>query len=264
MAAHTARGRGFCRMLALGLVLLAATSQVPCAGDELPDWIARWKPSVVVVGTYQATRVPSFVMRGSGFAVGDGRQIVTNAHVIARPVDRSAGETVVVLERASGREIRQRAASTVSVDAAHDLAVLRIDGPPLPALSVPEVDTVREGQSVAFVGFPIGAVLGLSPVTHRGIVSAITPIALPAATAKQLDARLAQQLRSGSFEVYQLDATAYPGNSGGPLLELTRGEVIGVLSMVFVKERKESVLSQPSGISFAIPVRFVRELLRRS
>ncbi len=38
---------------------------------------------------------------------------------------------------------------------------------------------LREGQVVAFIGFPIGGVLGLSPVTHRGIISAVTPIALP-------------------------------------------------------------------------------------
>ncbi|HAY27881.1 MAG TPA: serine protease, partial [Candidatus Accumulibacter sp.] len=43
-----------------------------------------------------------------------------------------------------------------------------------------------------------------------------------------------------------------------------RGEVLGVINMVFVKENKESVLSKPSGISFAIPVRFLRELLQKA
>ena len=69
-------------------------------------------------------------------------------------------------------------------------------------------------------------------------------------------------LRSGSFEVYQLDGTSYPGNSGGPLFEMEKGEVIGIINMEFVKGTKESALSQPSGISFAIPVVYLQELLR--
>jgi len=120
---------------------------------------------------------------------------------------------------------------------------------------------VREGQPVAFTGFPIGGVLGLSPVTHRGMISAITPIALPGATAQQLNERVIRRLKSGSFDVFQLDATAYPGNSGGPLFELEKGEVIGIINMVFVKGTKEAALTQPSGISFAIPVHFLREML---
>ena len=39
------------------------------------------------------------------------------------------------------------------------------------------------------------------------------------------------------------------------------GEVIGVLNMVFVKSTKESVLSDPSGISYAIPVEYLHKLL---
>ena len=114
------------------------------------------------------------------------------------------------------------------------------------------------------MGFPIGGVLGFSPVTHRGIISAITPIALPSPTAQQLNEKVIKRLKAGSFEVYQLDATAYPGNSGGPLIETDRGEVIGIINMVFVKSTKESVLSQPSGISFAVPARYLEELIRAS
>jgi S1-C subfamily serine protease len=120
---------------------------------------------------------------------------------------------------------------------------------------------VREGESVAFTGFPIGGALGLSPVTHRGTISAITPIALPSPTARQLNEKVIKSLKSGSFEIYQLDGTAYPGNSGGPLFELEKGEVVGIINMVFVKGTKESVLTSPSGISYAIPVSYLQEML---
>ena len=228
---------------------------------DLPEVVERVKPSVVVVGTYQLTRSPQFVMRGTGFVVGDGREGANNAHVIQEPVDVAAGETLMIVTRSASSAAQQRQARVVAVDKGHDLALLRVDGQALPALSLHDADPVREGQSVAFTGFPIGGALGLSPVTHRGIISAITPIVLPGANARQLNARVVQQIRSGSFDIYQLDATAYPGNSGGPLYEVSRGEVIGIINMVFVKENKESILSKPSGISFAIPARYLRELM---
>ncbi|MCW8949129.1 MAG: S1C family serine protease, partial [Sedimenticola sp.] len=61
---------------------------------------------------------------------------------------------------------------------------------------------------------------------------------------------------------YQLDGTAYPGNSGSPVYDSQSGRVVGVLNSVFVKESKETLLERPSGISYAIPVRYVHALLK--
>ena len=52
-------------------------------------------------------------------------------------------------------------------------------------------------------------------------------ITVPAPTSGNLSERAIRQLRSGDMEFLQLDITAYPGNSGGPLIN-TRGEVIGI------------------------------------
>ncbi|NWG73889.1 MAG: trypsin-like peptidase domain-containing protein [Rubrivivax sp.] len=154
-------------------------------------------------------------------------------------------------------------ASVVAVDRARDLALLRIDGPPARALALAEPATIREGQSIAFIGFPIGGVLGYAHVTHRGIISSITTIALPAQRAGQLNEQALRRLSEGPFEIYQLDAVAYPGNSGGPVFNADNGEVVGVINMVMVKGTRESALSNPTGLTYAVPVRFVRELLER-
>ena len=63
--------------------------------------------------------------------------------------------------------------------------------------------------------------------------------------------------------MFQLDATAYPGNSGGPLFDPRSGAVLGVINMVLTKSTRESAMSQPSGISYAIPSRYVLELMAR-
>lgn len=199
-------------------------------------------------------------MHGTGFVVGDGNSVATNAHVVAN-IPSVEGTSLVILARLSSGELQQRRARTAAVDKEHDLAVLRIDGPPLPKLVLRSSDSVREGQSVAFTGFPIGGALGFSPVTHHGIVSAVTPIALPTPTAQQLNEKLIRRLKSGTFNIFQLDATAYPGNSGSPVFDVDGGEVIGVINMVFIKSTKEAVLSQPSGISYAIPANFLLPML---
>jgi S1-C subfamily serine protease len=108
----------------------------------------------------------------------------------------------------------------------------------------------------------VAGALGFAPVTHHGIVSSITTAALPAPTAQQLDPRALVRLREGNFEIYQLDATAYPGNSGGPVIDPATGHVLALLNMVFIKGSRESALTNPTGISYAIPVRWLRELMR--
>jgi len=146
-------------------------------------------------------------------------------------------------------------------DNKHDLAILRVEGPALPALKLASSDLAREGQNIAFTGFPIGGALGFSPVTHRCIISSITPIALPSGNSQQLNAKQIRQLKTGSFDIFQLDATAYPGNSGSPVFDVETREVIGVINMVFIKGSKESALSAPSGITYAIPINHLWQLL---
>lgn len=239
--------------------LLAAAR--PARASDLPGLIAVAKQSVLPVGTYSATGNPRFEFRGSGFVIGDGNLVATNFHVLADGAEAESGPQMVALGPRVGNEAQVRRARVVATDRNRDLALLQIDGPPLPALVLAEAGTAREGQGIALIGFPIGGTLGFAPVTHRGIVASITTVALQAPTARQLDPRAVSQLRRGNFEVLQLDAVAYPGNSGGPLLDAETGQVLGIVNMVLVKSTRESALSSPTGITYAVPVAMLRELL---
>ena len=254
------------RRQVLGTLAAAATGGFarlrPAAAGDLRDVVSSVRNSVLPVGTFSATDSPRFGFRGSGFVVGDGSLVATNYHVLPALPDSSFGPRLAVLVRKILGPPELRLARVHASDRARDLALLKIEGEPLTPLSLAEADSAREGQSVALMGFPVGDALGFAPVTHRGIVASITSAALPAPTAQSLDPRAVARLRDGAnFTVLQLDATAYPGNSGGPLFDANTGQVLGVVNMVLIKGSRESALTNPTGITYAIPVRYLLELL---
>ncbi len=228
---------------------------------ELIETIKRIKKSVVAVGTYQRLRRPPAKLLGSGFAVADGRHIVTSAHVIPKKLGGTPQETLAVFIRTGKQNAEMRTASVVGTDRAHDVAILRISGAPLPAVRFGDDQAAEEGLDIAITGFPIGTVLGLRASTTRGILSAITPISLPQVSPQLLDPKMIRQLRDG-FVVFQLDATAFPGNSGSPMYEARTGSVLGIVNSVFVKDTKERVLQDPSGITYATPIGHAKVLLK--
>lgn len=228
---------------------------------ELTELISRIKPSIAMVGVYQPVGNPKFVLRGTGFVVGDGLFVATNAHVVAEVVDDADTFLAVQVAIADTAGSKIRRARKWAVDQTYDLAVLRLEGMPLPSLLIGDSAAVEEGMAVAFTGFPIGDVLGFSPVSHRGIVSAITPMMLPSGNASSLKSNMIRRLREGRFDIFQLDATAYPGNSGSPVYAIGSGQVIGILNMGLIKADKESAITHPSGISYAIPSIYLRRLL---
>lgn len=231
---------------------------------DMTGAIAKVKPSVVLVGTFKSTNSPRFGLRGTGFVVGNGNLVITNAHVLPPSVEEDAAAGLVIQIRLDQNEWQMRAATLLELDKPHDLALLKFEGPAAPAVTVRDSGAVQEGQAVAFMGFPIGGALGFSPVTHRGMVSSITAAALPMPSARQLNEQAIRSLRgAGRFDIFQLDGTAYPGNSGGPLFDPETGEVLGVINMVFIRGSRESALSNPSGITYAIPSAHILQLLQR-
>ncbi|WP_421862761.1 S1 family peptidase [Motiliproteus sp.] len=248
-------GRALILTVSMLLLNLSAGS---LQAASLSETIRQLKPSIVGIGTYLPSRRPAARLMGTGFVVGNGYQVVTNHHVANVELDLERNERLIVFSGV-GKQAKSHPATILRSSPRHDLAVLRI-GQALPPLKLAEADLAMEGEDIAFTGFPIGSVLGLYPATHKGLISAITPIAIPSPSSRQLKASKINRLRN-PIEVYQLDATAYPGNSGSPVYRPDTGEVVGVLNQVFVKSTKEDVLSKPSGISYAIPIKHLNGLI---
>lgn len=247
--------------LSAWLLISLSTYWQPALAD-ITDILPRIKASVAGVGTLHPLRSPRIKLMGTGFVVADGQHVITNAHVAPLLMEEEKGESIAVFLRGPEGVI-VRKASILANDADHDLMLLKIEGEALPAMKLGDSDQVQEGQLYYFTGFPIGAVLGLYPATHRAGLAAIAPIFSPPPGIQNLTAKLIKRA-DNPFLMFQLDATAYPGNSGSPLYDSNTGAVIGVINSVFVKGAKENALRDPSGITYAIPAKYVQALLEKN
>lgn len=235
------------------------------AENNLASTIKKVEPSVVGVGVLTPIEGNRIELRGTGFVFGGGRYIATNYHVVEEELSIDKLQYRVIFS-GKGRDFSLHKVKTVDFDPIVDLAILEIIDK---SVSLPNKfklgnDKLKEaGTPIAFTGFPIGAVLGLYPATHKGIVAAVTPNSTPARSSSSLTPSLIEQLKR-SFSVYQLDATAFPGNSGSAMYIESSGEVIGIINKVIVQGAKEYALSAPSGITYAIPVKHLRNLAARN
>jgi serine protease Do len=154
---------------------------------------------------------------GSGFIVRSDGIILTNAHVV-----RDAQHVTVKL--ADHREYR---AKVLGLDAATDVAVLKIDAHDLPVVRLANSDQLAVGDYVLAIGAPYG----LEETATAGIVSA-----------------KGRSLPGNSYVPFiQTDVAVNPGNSGGPLFD-AHGEVVGINSQIY------SSTGGFQGVSFAIPI----------
>ncbi len=163
---------------------------------------------------------------GSGFFVDPSGLIVTNFHVIER------GRRI---EAVLSNERRLEIAGVMATDEDNDLAVLKVDSGPFPALSLGDSASVEAGERVVVLGNP----RGLAGTLSEGIVSNVWK-----------DEMLPHGKRGTAL---QITAAISPGSSGSPVMNLD-GEVVGV------------AVSQVLGgqnLNFAVPSQAVRELLGR-
>lgn len=231
------------------------------ANEQLISTIKQIKPSIVGVGLYSPDGRPQSTFQGTGFVVGNGQYVVTNYHVVDSKLDESIKQKRVIFV-GFGKKSQVYNVTIVAHSKVHDIAILKHTEKPLPALPLASSDFIDEGTSVGITGFPMGAVLGLYPVTHLGIISSVTPVIIPVRASTELSPAMIKQLKN-PYLIYQLDAIVYPGNSGSPLYTKDGGKVVAVVNKTFVQKTKEAAITNPSGISYAIPVRYLHQLAEK-
>jgi len=242
--------------LALAL-LLAAAAQAAEPPADFPDIVARVRKAVGAVGTYNPAYRPPMEFHASGFFIDPRGYFITANHALA-PVDQAKRIADLRVFLPTDTDRRGKAATVVARESRYDLAVLKVEGAGFDVLKLGDSTQAREGQAIALCGYPFGFLFGLNPSTSAGIISNIGPIALPAVNASQLDPETLEGLRH-PFDVFQLDATAYPGHSGGPVFDMRTGEVLGVVNSAFIRKTREKVVT--SGLTYAIPVHLARRLV---
>lgn len=161
---------------------------------------------------------------GSGVIISTDGYIVTNNHVVA-----DADELTITLN-----DNKEYSARIIGTDKASDLALIKIDGKNLPAITIANSDDIKVGEWVLAVGNPFN----LTNTVTAGIVSA---------KARSL-------YQNGVESFIQTDAAINPGNSGGALVN-TRGELIGINAMLY------SQTGSFSGYGFAIPTSIMNKVV---
>ncbi|HEY1540513.1 MAG TPA: trypsin-like peptidase domain-containing protein [Solirubrobacteraceae bacterium] len=193
-------------------------------------------PGVVYIRARFDEQGESVDATGSGFVIGRGGSIVTNAHVV--------GDAKQVTVKFSNDKITT--ARVAGTDPSTDIALLLVDpkGLDLHKLELGESKDVRVGDAALAIGNPFG----LERTLTTGVISAVQ--------------RQIPSLQAG-FDignVLQTDAAINPGNSGGPLLDAL-GRVIGVNSQIETGGAGSS--GGNVGIGFAIPVDILQEVIPR-
>lgn len=164
---------------------------------------------------------------GSGVIINQHGYILTNNHVIA-----GADEILVALKSGIVKK-----AKIIGTDPETDLAVLKIEGDELPAITLGKDNQIRVGDVVLAIGNPFG----VGQTVTSGIVSA---------TGRDM-------LGINTFENFiQTDAAINPGNSGGALIN-PYGELIGINTAIFSRS------GGSQGIGFAIPVSLAKNVMQQ-
>ncbi|WP_461490206.1 trypsin-like peptidase domain-containing protein [Pontibacter sp. HJ8] len=179
---------------------------------------------------------------GSGVLITADGYIVTNNHVI-----ENTSEIEVTLT-----DKRSFTAKLIGRDPGTDLALLKVEGKDLPVVPNGNSDSVRVGEWVLAVGYP----LSLNSTVTAGIISAkgrsIGILNRPSQDSYGNPAQAGANTAIESF--IQTDAAINPGNSGGALVN-ANGQLIGINAAI------ASMTGSYSGYGFAIPVNLMQKVV---
>lgn len=170
---------------------------------------------------------------GTGFFITP-TSVVTNYHVIAdaKKIEITFQNEYTVTAKVVGK------------DEANDIAILSVEG--LESRVVPlqlgVTNSIREGEKVYTIGFPLSSDLGTRPKISDGLVNGLTGL-------------------KDDPTVFQISIPVQPGNSGGPLIT-SDGRVIGItssgLNSIYYLRKIGSI---PQNVNFAIKSDYILPVL---
>ena len=199
---------------ALGLLFLflVAGSFSPALAADPPSKYDPYLNSVMVIQSSEGV--------GTGFFISSDGLAVTNHHVVGQ-------DNSVQVKLRSGRVV---AARVLQKEKDMDLALISVPGGSQPKLSLARPEEGGVGADVIAIGTP----KGLSWTVSKGIISGLRD-----------GAPFGLKGRDHPVRLIQTDAAINTGNSGGPLILLDSGRVVGVNTLSAHKDVAE-------GISFAV------------
>ncbi len=172
---------------------------------------------------------------GSGVIFDPAGWVVTNRHVVC-----DADSLSVQLEDGQRYD-----GEVVGLDTLTDLAIVKIEGKDLPAVSLGNSSTLKVGQHAIAIGSPLGT---FTNSVTTGVVSAM---------GRRIDVE-DECSASGQLEslrdLIQTDAAINPGNSGGALVDAD-GDLIGI---------NTAIAGDAQGIGFAIPINLAQPIMQQA
>lgn len=168
---------------------------------------------------------------GTGFIIGETGVILTNRHVVS---ERDVQYSVVT------KDGKEYGVEEIHRDLAYDLAIIKVSASGLSALALGDSDKIQVGQTVVAIGNALGR---FSNTVTTGVVSGV---------GRGIEASSGFGTQAEYLEdVIQTDAALNPGNSGGPLLDLS-AEVIGI---------NVAIATEGENIGFAIPINIAKSVV---
>jgi serine protease Do len=181
------------------------------------------RPAIVQIRVNGPENSPNQGSRGSGFFIDPEGYILTAHHVVDKAKD-------IEVRTAEGQRL---AARLVVADSQLDLALLKVQSEPqATVLSLGDSERIQVGDLAIVFSYPFGRESSMS----LGIISR--------AGRTYPD--------SAAYDFIQTDAGAYPGVSGGPLLN-SQGHVVGMITMA----------SERGNLGFAMPINVIKKILPR-
>lgn len=258
---------------------------------HLVDAIERVRPSIVQVLVVEPEPERVRAVVGTAFLLHSDGFALTAKHVsiaAAKQTSKTNGRIMVGLaipDLSGPITIRGSfelvGAEVVEEDPRHDLALLRLDPNPFASgkpsgvsvdpqggmavnamygLAPLSLQTVRDGESVAVSGYPLGTP---ALVTTHGIVASATEVDSKLVTPEGAPEGF---VVPDFHDSYLLDVVVNPGNSGGPVYSVFGGTVIGTCVAFRIAEATPdggTAFLYNSGLAIAVPIKYGVELLGR-